>query len=347
MTANLPQLSVIVAAYNAAGTIAACLEAACAQAGDECEIIVVDDCSGDATAAIAGHFAVRLLKLETRGGVAAARNAGAGLARAPILLFLDADVVPAPGLFARGAALMAQTGVDAAIGSYDAQPAVHSTVSLFKNLAHHYFHQHARREATTFWGACGFIRGDRFAQAGGFDQQRYLMPSIEDVELGARLVRSGARIVLDPDLRVTHLKRWTFFGLLKTDVLRRAIPWTLLALESAGLPEDLNFSRRQRLGALTALALAAATPLAFYRCEWRLLFAAIAAAAVIINLDLYRLFYDRGGLRLTVSGFMLQQLYYIYSIAGLAAGLLIHCIRKMWKGNPAWIAALLGQAPDK
>ena len=65
------------------------------------------------------------------------------------------------------------------------------------------------------------------------------------------------------------------------------------------------------------------------------MFAAVLAAAVIVNRDLYRLFYDQGGFRLAVCGFMLQQLYYIYSIAGLAAGLLIHCIRKMWKGNPA------------
>ncbi len=181
-------------------------------------------------------------------------------------------------------------------------------------------------------------------QAGGFDQQRYLLPSIEDVELGARLVRGGARIVLDPDLHVTHLKRWTLPGLLKTDVLRRAIPWTLLALETGGLPDDLNFTRPQRLAALTALALAVALPLALYRGELWLLFAAVLAAAVIVNRDLYRLFYDQGGFRLAVCGFMLQQLYYIYSIAGLAAGLLIHCIRKMWKGNPAWIAALLGQS---
>jgi GT2 family glycosyltransferase len=347
MTASGPKLSVIVAAYNAGGTIAACLAAACAQAGEECEVIVVDDCSSDATAAIAGRFAVRLLRLPARGGAGAARNAGARLARGATLLFLDADVVPRGGLFARGRELMAQDGVDAVIGSYDARPAVHSTVSLFKNLAHHYFHQHARREAVTFWGACGFIRRDLFVRAGGFNQERYLLPSIEDVELGARLVRGGARIVLDPDLHVTHLKRWTLPGLLKTDVLRRAIPWTLLALEVGGLPDDLNFTRRQRLAALTALALAATLPLALCRSELWLLFAAILAAAVIVNRDLYRLFYSEGGLRLGVCGFMLQQLYYIYSIAGLAAGLLIYCIGKMRKGNPAWVAALLGQPPEK
>ncbi|HZY60754.1 MAG TPA: glycosyltransferase [Candidatus Binataceae bacterium] len=343
MTAAIPKLSVIVPAHDAAATIADCLQAACAQAGGESEIIVVDDCSTDATAEIAGRFPVRLLPLPFRSGVAAARNAGARAARGAIVLFLDADVVPAGDLFVRGCAAMAQDGVDAVIGSYDAQPAVRTTVSLFKNLAHHYFHQQARREAATFWGACGFIRRDLFIKAGGFDQERYLLPSIEDVELGARLMRGGARIVLDPDLHVTHLKRWTLPGLLKTDVLRRAIPWTLLALDNGGLPADLNFTWRQRMAALTAAALPAAL-MGTLRWSWM---AAVVGAtlgvAVMLNRDLYRLFYDKGGVRLAVCGFMLQQLYYLYSIAGLTAGTLIHLARKIAKVKTACMLALLGR----
>jgi GT2 family glycosyltransferase len=328
-----PELSVIVAAYNAAGTIAECLQAACAQAGAQAEIIVVDDCSSDATAAIVDRYPVRLIRLEVRRGVAAARNAGAQTARGAILLFLDADVVPAADLFARGRAAMAQSDIDAVIGSYDAQPAARSTVSLFKNLAHHHFHQHARREAATFWGACGFIRRDLFLRVGGFDQERYLLPSIEDVELGARLIRAGAGIVLDRDLHVTHLKRWTLLSLVQTDLLRRAIPWTALALETGGLPADLNFTWRQRLAALTAAALAAALIASLRWPRTGMVFAAVLFAAVILNWALYRLFYEKGGIRLAVCGFMLQQFYYLYSMVGLTAGLLIHCARRITKSN--------------
>jgi GT2 family glycosyltransferase len=330
-----PKLSVIIAAYNAAPTIAACLQGACAQARGETEIIVVDDCSNDTTAAAAGRFPVAVLCLPVRSGVSAARNAGARAALGAILLFLDADVVPAGDLFVRGVNAMAQTGVDAVIGSYDAQPTVRSTVSLFKNLAHHYFHQNARREAVTFWGACGFIRRDLFLAAGGFDQQRYLLPSIEDVELGARLVRAGVRIIVDPDLQVTHLKRWTLLSLLTTDVTRRAIPWTLLALETGGLPTDLNFSWRQRLAALTAAALAAALIAMLRYRQMGLVFSALLLAAAILNRDLYRLFYDQGGVQLALCGFMLQQLYYLYSLAGLVAGVLIHCGRRIVKPRVA------------
>jgi len=335
MSPVAPKLSVIIAAYNAAATIAACLQGTCAQAEGETEIIVVDDCSNDTTAATAGRFPVAVLCLPVRSGVAAARNAGARAALGAILLFLDADVVPAGDLFVRGVKAMAQDGVDAVIGSYDAQPAVRSTVSLFKNLAHHYFHQNARREAVTFWGACGFIRRDLFLAAGGFDQQRYLLPSIEDVELGARLVRAGARIIVDPDLQVTHLKRWTLLSLLATDVTRRAIPWTLLALETGGLPTDLNFSWRQRLAALTAVALAAALVAMLRWRQMGLVFTALLPAAAILNRDLYCLFYEHGGLRLALCGFVLQQLYYLYSLAGLAAGVLIHCGRRIVNARAA------------
>ena len=39
----------------------------------------------------------------------------------------------------------------------------------------------------------------------GFDEH-YDRPSIEDIELGGRLLDRGARIVLDPDIEGKHLK---------------------------------------------------------------------------------------------------------------------------------------------
>ena len=325
MTAAAPQLSVVVAARNASGTLGACLAAACAQADEAVEIIVVDDCSTDPTTTVASQFPVRLIAFDTHRGVAAARNAGARAARAPLLIFMDADVVPAGDLFARGLAAMAESGADAMIGSYDGQPIASSTVSLFKNLAHHHFHQRARREATTFWGACGFIRRDLFLELGGFDETRFVLPSIEDIELGWRLVQRGNRIHLDRGLQVTHLKRWTLASLLYTDVVRRAIPWTRLALEAKSLPNDLNLSWPQRLAALGAVALGA---LFLCTLRWRKMWVPVAALlpfAIALNWPLYRLFYRRGGLRLAVSGFALQQLYYLYSLCGLGAGLLLYC----------------------
>src|SRR6202011_2360901 len=137
----------------------------------------------------------------------------------------DADVVLGPGAMARAmAAIASRPETGAVIGSYDADPAAASVVSRFKNLAHHHFHQRSNSDATTFWGGCGVIRRECFMAVGGFDENRF---TIEDVELGYRLIENGVRIVLDPELQVKHLKRWTLHSMLVTDVTLRAIPWTL------------------------------------------------------------------------------------------------------------------------
>ena len=122
-----------------------------------------------------------------------------------------------------------------------------SIVSRFKNLAHHHFHQRSRAEANSFWGACGAVRRDCFFAAGEFDEKRFKLPSIEDVELGYRMIDRGVRIVLDPELQVKHLKKWTLTSLIATDVTRRAIPWTLLWMERRRMQKDLNFSYDQRI----------------------------------------------------------------------------------------------------
>jgi glycosyltransferase involved in cell wall biosynthesis len=316
-----PGLSVIVPALNAAATIAQCLDALTAQASDEVEIIVVDDASTDDTYQIASRYNVRLLRLPRNMGPSAARNKGAEMARAPILFFLDADVAIAPGGLARARASMSGTDAGAVIGSYDDDPAARSAISRFKNLAHHYFHQRSRPDTTTFWGACGLVRRELFFAAGGFDERR---SGIEDVELGYRMTGRGIRIVLDPALQVKHLKRWTLRSLVATDVTMRAIPWTILWLEGHRLPADLNFSIDQRLAAIVAIAIAIITPVAIFKYWLWMLVVALVVVATWLNRGLYRLLFKRGGFWFAVNGFLLQQLYYLYSIAGVAAGVAIY-----------------------
>jgi glycosyltransferase involved in cell wall biosynthesis len=329
---KVPSLSAIIPALNAADTIARCLDAITAQRSDDVEVIVVDDGSTDDTFEIASRYEVRLLKLPRNMGQSAARNRGAEMARAPVLLFLDADVALAPGALARTKAAMSRGDADAIIGSYDDDPAAKSTISRFKNLAHHYFHQRSRPEATTFWGACGLVRRETFFAAGGFDEQRL---ALEDVELGYRMTARGIQIVLDPGLQVKHLKRWTLGTLIAADVWRRAVPWTQLRLEGRRLPADLNFSIDQRIAAVVAVALAILTPAAIFRFQLWILVAALVAVAIWLNLDLYRLLFKKGGLRFSVAGFLLQQLYYLYSVFGVAAGSAIYLARSLTRRDGA------------
>jgi glycosyltransferase involved in cell wall biosynthesis len=326
---GIPALSVIVPARNAAATLARCLDAITGQASEgssRVEIIVVDDCSADETAFIASSFNVRLVKLDHHFGPSAARNRGAEIARAPILFFLDADVVLTPGALARAEATTVRPGVGAVIGSYDDDPVAHTIVSRFKNLTHHYFHQRSRLEATTFWSGCGLVRREVFFDAGGFDEDRR---NIEDIELGYRMIAQGTRIILDPRLQVKHLKQWTLRSLLATDVLRRAIPWTLLYLEGRGFPDDLNLSTDQRIAAIVALALALGVIVAPFMFQVWFLVGALIVLASWVNRDLYLLLYCKGGLWFAINGFLLQQLYYLYSLFSLGAGVAIFVARSI------------------
>jgi len=91
-------VTAIVPVYNAADTVRAALDSVAAQTVREIEIIVVDDCSTDATAATAGAAlealgwkSGRVIKMPHNRGPAAARNAGIRVAQAEWIAFLDGD----------------------------------------------------------------------------------------------------------------------------------------------------------------------------------------------------------------------------------------------------------------
>jgi glycosyltransferase involved in cell wall biosynthesis len=99
---GVPEVSVIVPAYNAQRYIAKTLESVAAQTLPAWEIIVVDDHSQDATVKIVEEFAARdsriYIRKQARSGVSSARNAGLSAAHpaARAVMFLDADDVLEP-----------------------------------------------------------------------------------------------------------------------------------------------------------------------------------------------------------------------------------------------------------
>jgi GT2 family glycosyltransferase len=236
----------VIPAYNGGTQLDECLDAIARLSTAPSETIVVDDGSDDGSIQRAAARGVRVLTTQGRLGPAAARNIGAEAATGDILFFLDADVCPHPDAMERVAAAFADPGVDAVIGSYDDNPSSRDFLSQYKNLMHCFVHQNAHSEASTFWSGCGAIRREVFLAMSGFDAS-YKRPAIEDIELGYRMRKAGRRVLLDRDLRVTHLKKWTFWGLLKTDVLDRGIPWTELILRDQKMPNDLNLQISQRV----------------------------------------------------------------------------------------------------
>jgi GT2 family glycosyltransferase len=135
-------------------------------------------------------------------------------------------------------------------GSYDHAPPAFTFAAQYKNLTHRYYHQRASAEASAFWAGCGAIRRSVLLGLGGFDVERYPLPSIDDIELAHRTRAVGGRILLDPKLQATHLKAWTIPDVIRVDLFGRAIPWARLMIGWTVLINDLNVSggERQRNG---------------------------------------------------------------------------------------------------
>lgn len=91
-----PSVSVIVPVYNAAGCLHRSLLSVLRQTLSDFELIVVDDCSTDGSAAILREYRalddrVRVFSTAKNGGPGAARNVGLGVARGRYVAFLDSD----------------------------------------------------------------------------------------------------------------------------------------------------------------------------------------------------------------------------------------------------------------
>ena len=254
-----------------------------------------------------------------------ARNLGAETSRSDILFFVDADVTIPPDAVKRvRSAFEEEKDVAAVIGSYDEEPGEGNFHSQFKNLFHHFVHQHGSAEASTFWGACGAIRREVFLKLGGFDQT-YGRPSIEDIELGYRLKAASQRIRLLPDLQVKHLKRWDAQSLIRTDMLDRAAPWTELIWDhfirqKPRVLNDLNLGLAYRLSLISSFLLIAVSIASFFtQWAWPLILV-FGSLFVWLNIPFFRFFKSKRGGRFALRALAWRFGYDIYSGLGFCYG---------------------------
>jgi hypothetical protein len=253
-------------------------------------------------------------------GPAAARNAGALEATGDVLVFVDADVLPHADAFARIRGRFDEDGeLTAVFGSYDNSPTAPGSVSAFRNLLHHYVHQEGAGPATTFWAGLGAVRAGAFREVGGFDANRYPLPSVEDIDLGTRLHERGARIVLDPLVQGTHLKGWTLETMVQTDFWRRGVPWTELLLRHGADAGTLNLAWRHRLSALAAVAAA----LNLMRGRPAATLAALAALAAL-NRPFYELLLRKRGPGEAALGLGLHAIHHVTGVLAVPVGVARH-----------------------
>jgi succinoglycan biosynthesis protein ExoO len=114
-----PDVSFVIAAYNAETSIARAIESALAQRDVSVEVIVVDDCSSDRTLEIAHSFLpaqVKVVALEHNRGPGGARNAGLAHAAGRWVAVLDSDDTMRPDrlkrMIERAEAAKAEIAVD-------------------------------------------------------------------------------------------------------------------------------------------------------------------------------------------------------------------------------------------
>ncbi len=324
--ANEVIVSVVVPVYNACTALRTSLARIRESSFKSFEIIVVDDSSSDESEAVAQRYADVVISQRPRGGPGKARNKGASVCKGSILLFLDADVlIPAHAISLVVKEMEQDPGLSALFGSYDAHPLHQDFFSRFKNLFHHYVHQHAKTEAKTFWSGCGAVRKAAFMEIGGFPESYSY--AIEDVALGYSLHKKGRRIKLIKELQVTHMKKWGFISLLRTDIVNRAIPWTRLAAER-GLPADLNFKMVDRLSGLLSCCMAL-TLVAIWQLP-SLIVPALVFSALLLHLNkgLYRFFHRQGRARFAVCAIFFHWFYLFYGSFVFALYFPLCCFRK-------------------
>lgn len=338
MNVDRPYLSVVVPVRNGNDVLPHMLEAL--EASDipraSLELIVVDDGSTDDSAWVASRHADLVIRLPGPSrGPGYARNRGAERARGDLIVFMDADCLPRTDTLRRVAVAMAsRQDLDGIFGAYCDEPAAAGLVSQYRNLLHHYTHDQEPGEAQTFWAGCGCIRRTVFLDVGMYDEWRFSRPQIEDVELGYRLSRRRHRILLQPEIQVTHLKRWTFFSMLKADFMDRGVPWArLLAEQSALLGKSTAQTRTLSLRTkeknntffvcLGLMLLVLAPTTVAYRTH--LVVAGLGCLLLVVfrGLPLYRFFARKRGLGFALSAIVLHFIYYVTAAVSVVWGALL------------------------
>ena len=324
-------LSVIMPVRNGATVLPKSLDALVASdlPRSRWELIIIDDASTDDTAAIAARYADAVIRIPGRAhGPAYARNRGAEVARGDVVVFFDADVVVHEDTLRRFAELLeAHPEVGGVFGSYDDRPPAPGLMSQYRNLLHHYTHQKNGGDAASFWAGAGAIRRTIFMDAGMYDEWHFARPQIEDIELGARICQMGYRLVLRPEIQVTHLKHWTLANVIRTDLRDRGIPWARLLAHRGGMLKvgTLNLKWTEKVNVILVWGAVLFCASWFLLRDARVFYAALACLTVVvaINWNLWTFFGRVRGPVFALRTIPPHLLYYFMNGVSFGAGLLL------------------------
>lgn len=215
-----PRCTIVIPSHDRPAALArllATLETQTVSAVDFDVVVVLDGPSDDSVRLLrswgdAGRLPDLTWHQQRQSGQAVARNTGASLARAPVLLFLDDDVVPEPELVS--AHLRHHRRSEPVVVLGDAPLARPDASSLYLTGAWAWWEDFLHRRALPgrqpgmrdFCAGNVSLRHADFVRVGGFDSA-FRGYGGEDYELGYRLLRAGVRFVTEPRAVAQHHHR--------------------------------------------------------------------------------------------------------------------------------------------
>ena len=208
---NMPDVSVVIPAYNVADFIGPCLASVQSQSFAAWECIVVDDGSQDETAKRVEAISDRRIRLmrQSNQGVSTARNAGLVAAQGRYVMFLDGDDLLHPTALERlFGALEHHRGAVAAFGTFVKLLADGTPYPQQKPLSRHRYPSGdvlSRMIEENFLANGGhvLIRTEIARQIGGFDAVLRLS---EDWEFWCRLAAMGEFFFIGTEPEVFYLR---------------------------------------------------------------------------------------------------------------------------------------------
>lgn len=188
-------LTVVMPAFNSAGTIGAALESIRSQTLRPDQVIVVDDGSSDQTAVVAERAGARVIR-QPNGGPGAARNTGIRAAETPWIALLDADDIALPNRFE-------------VEHPWTADPAVGIICSRHRVPGLEPPSPPPLLDFDTLWTrnwiptSTVLLRRSAWESVGGFDERRDLLGA-EDYNFWLRLTHAGWRVASLMDVLVEY-----------------------------------------------------------------------------------------------------------------------------------------------
>ena len=218
-TSATPRVSIVIPVYNKFAYTAACLRSLAQHAGAApFEVIVVDDCSSDATPKrLAEIGGIEVLRNARNLGFVGSCNAGAAQARGEFVAFLNNDTVVTAGWLDAllrcfdeepdcglvGAKLVYPDGRLQEAGGIVFSDGSGWNYGRFEDPADPRFG--FRRDADYCSGAAILLRRELFRQLGGFDM-RYAPAYYEDTDLAFAVRAAGKRVLIEPAATVIHFE---------------------------------------------------------------------------------------------------------------------------------------------